>query len=538
MKLHELCSHTKILPLILLLFFLSLLDVNPAGCLANAEWPTVRHGRTLMQAAATPTSNVSTNYLVLAEKRTQRRDPLNNFEIYRDGWDVKNEHYWASVGYTAAIGFVLAGAWLLLGLALLLLLCCCCCCCSRRLKGAHKGGNLFPLLFLLLFTGAAVAGCVFVYIGQGKSNDELSNTLDYVVQESKRVVVRLRNTSAVLAESQSIAVLQFALPSAKKAQIQQLDSQLITAADTLETKTQKNADDISSALNKVRLAMIVVAGVMLLLVLLGFLFSTLGITPLMYMLVIVVWVLVAATWILCGVYIMLNNVVGDTCIAMKQWVANPSAQTSLQDILPCVDISTTNRALNETSGLTNDTVTGINAVISTVLNNGTSQGLPLMCNPLDPSISAPGCVNILSASQDWEPYVCNNPAASQSCRLGGKLTTQLYNQLNKSVVVVNGLYDNIPFLLDLANCQFVREVFTNIRQQHCHPLRKYIKWQFIGLALISGGFMFSIWLWIVFNRRRKHIFFHHIEDDHHNPQFMARGSAPPHQTPPKGDSVL
>lgn len=135
--------------------------------------------------------------------------------------------------------------------------------------------------------------------------------------------------------------------------------------------------------------------------------------------------------------------------------------------------------------------------------------------------------------QDWVPYVCTDPAASQNCRLGGKLTTQLYNQLNKSVVVLNGLNDNIPFLLDLANCQFVRKVFTNIQQKHCHLLRKYIKWQFIGLALISGGFMFSIWLWIVFNRRRKHIFFHHIEDDH-NPQFMARGSAPPQQTPPKG----
>ncbi|KAI5058252.1 hypothetical protein GOP47_0026422 [Adiantum capillus-veneris] len=529
----ELCRQPKIWPCFVLLFFFLAVNCSPrsvhAGCLAgNAglDWAAVRPGgRTLLQ------TNVSTNYLVLAQDRTERRDPLNNFEIYRDGWDVKNKHYWGSAGFTGAVGFVLAAAWLAFGLVLLLLLCCCCCCCHGWLKGSHKGGNLFPFLFLLLFTGAAVAGCVLVYIGQGKLHDELSETLDYVVQESREVVVRLRNTSAVLAESESIAVLQFALPDSRKAQIQQLDSQLNNAANTLETKTADNAHDISEALNKVRLAMIVVAGVMLLLILLGFLFSVLGITVLMYMLVLIVWILVAATWILCGVYIMLNNVIGDTCIAMEQWVANPSAQTSLQEILPCVDINTTDTALDQTRALTNDTVTGINAGISTVLNNGTTQGLPLMCNPLQPTLNAPGCVDISSASQDWLPYVCSNAAASEACQLAGKLTPQIYDQLNRSVLVVNGLNENIPFLLDLANCQFVRQVFTTIREERCHPLRKYIKWQYIGLALISGGFMFSIWLWIVFNRRRKHRFFHHINEDQ-NPQFMARGSGP-HQTPPK-----
>ncbi|MCO5585706.1 hypothetical protein L7F22_039642 [Adiantum nelumboides] len=436
-----------------------------------------------------------------------------------------------SVGYTGAPGFVLAAAWLALGLGLLLLLCCCCCCCRHRLKGSHHGGNLLPFLFLLLFTGAAVAGCVLVYIGQGKLHDELSQTLDYVVQESKGVVVRLRNTSAVLAEAQSIGVLQFALPDSRKVQIQQLDTQLISAANTLQNKTEDNAQNISDVLNRVRLAMIIVAGVMLLLILLGFLFSVLGITCLMYTLIVTVWIFIAATWLLCGVYIMLNNVIGDTCIAMEQWVANPSAQTSLQEILPCVDINTTDRALSQTRTLTNDTVNGINTVLSTVLNSGTTQGLPLMCNPLQPTLNAPGCVDISAASQEWQPYVCSNPAASQGCQLSGRLTPQLYDQLNRSVGVVDGLNDNIPFLLDLANCQFVRQVFTTIRQEHCPPLRKYIKWQYIGLALISGGFMFAIWLWIVFNRRRRHRFSHHVKDDQ-NPQFMARGSAP-QQTPPK-----
>lgn len=33
--------------------------------------------------------------LVLAANRTNRRDPLNNFDKYRGGWNISNRHYWA-----------------------------------------------------------------------------------------------------------------------------------------------------------------------------------------------------------------------------------------------------------------------------------------------------------------------------------------------------------------------------------------------------------------------------------------------------------
>lgn len=33
--------------------------------------------------------------LILAEKRTYRRDPLNDFKKYTGGWNISNEHYWA-----------------------------------------------------------------------------------------------------------------------------------------------------------------------------------------------------------------------------------------------------------------------------------------------------------------------------------------------------------------------------------------------------------------------------------------------------------
>lgn len=33
--------------------------------------------------------------LILAEKRTHRKDPLDNFHRYNGGWNISNTHYWA-----------------------------------------------------------------------------------------------------------------------------------------------------------------------------------------------------------------------------------------------------------------------------------------------------------------------------------------------------------------------------------------------------------------------------------------------------------
>ena len=112
--------------------------------------------------------------------------------------------------------------------------------------------------------------------------------------------------------------------------------------------------------------------------------------------------------------------------------------------------------------------------------------------------------------QAWSTYVCPSNATSPSttCMLGGKLNTIIYNELNLSVNVLNGLIENFPFLLDLANCNFVRDAFTVIREQHCDNLQEDLKWQYIGLAFISGGLMLSILLWIIVNRKREHTFFH------------------------------
>lgn len=51
--------------------------------------------------------------LVLAARRTRRRDPTNNFERYTGGWNISNDHYWA-VSLAPISGLIIMSLGLLL----------------------------------------------------------------------------------------------------------------------------------------------------------------------------------------------------------------------------------------------------------------------------------------------------------------------------------------------------------------------------------------------------------------------------------------
>ena len=50
------------------------------------SWEIRRH---LAEEENTPSS------LILAAKKTRRRDPLENFKFYTSGYNISNKHYWA-----------------------------------------------------------------------------------------------------------------------------------------------------------------------------------------------------------------------------------------------------------------------------------------------------------------------------------------------------------------------------------------------------------------------------------------------------------
>lgn len=105
--------------------------------------------------------------------------------------------------------------------------------------------------------------------------------------------------------------------------------------------------------------------------------------------------------------------------------------------------------------------------------------------------------------QVWTTFTCQ-VSSSGVCTNTGRLTPTLYNQMTAAANVSYGLYHYGPFLVELVDCTYVRQVFTDISKNHCPGLRLYLKWIYVGLVLVSGAVMLSLIFWIIYARERRH----------------------------------
>ncbi|KAL0463493.1 UNVERIFIED_CONTAM: hypothetical protein Slati_0236900 [Sesamum latifolium] len=453
-----------------------------------------------------PAIDVST--LVLAANRTKRPDILSGFHKYRGGWDIANKHYWASVGFTGAAAFILAILWFIsFGLALAVHYCCGC---KININGNGSSWSLrICLLLLIVFTSAAAIGCILLSVGQVEFHGETLDTLNYVVNQSEYTVQTLRNVTEYLSLAKTVSVAQIFLPSDVEADIDRLNVDLNTAADTLEETTDDNSSKIREVFNAVRSALITIAAVMLLI-------SILGLADLHELLqcsAVYLWPSTCDTHL---VTLLCFSAISDTCMAMSEWVENPHAETALSNILPCVDQRTTNQTLFKSKQVINDIANMVNGFVGSVANsnpppqasssyyNQSGPLIPALCYPYDSQLQDRTCsaqeLSMENASLVWQNYTCT-VSANGLCSSVGRLTPNMYTELVAAVNVSYALEHYAPPLLNLQNCNFVRDTFRNITSSYCPPLEHYLRLVNAGLALISVGVMLSLALWILYANR-------------------------------------
>ncbi|XP_024466748.1 uncharacterized protein LOC7475542 isoform X2 [Populus trichocarpa] len=355
-------------------------------------------------------------------------------------------------------------------------------------------------------------GCILLCVGQDDFHGEAMNTLKYVVNQSDYTVQTLKNVTEYLSLAKTINIAQLVLPSNVMDDIDKLNVDLNAAADTLTEKTSENAGKIVKVFNAVRSALITVAAVMLILALLGFLLSILGHQHAIHIFVVSGWLLVAVTFILCGVFILLNNAISDTCLAMEEWVENPHAASALSSILPCVDQRTTNNTLVQSKEVITDIVNVVNTYIYTFANANPSQtefnyynqsgpSMPPLCYPFDSLYQDRQCepreVSMANASVVWQNYTCM-VSSSGLCTTVGRVIPDIYRQLVAAVNESYALEYYTPVLLSLQDCKFVRDTFLEITSSHCPQLEHYLKIVNAGLGLISVGVLLCLVLWILY----------------------------------------
>ncbi|XLS86124.1 hypothetical protein HN51_036290 [Arachis hypogaea] len=514
------------LHLLLLLLSLSLLSfsfsaktsfINPGG-VDDREYKEVLPWKIERRSMAEGDAAANTS-LVLAKERTNRKDPLDHFNRYTGGWNISNKHYIASVVFTAVPFFVVAAVWFVLFGLTLSFICLCYCCCPREPYGYSRLAYALSLIFLILFTIAAIWMSYILYIGQGKFHSSTSNTLGYVVNQADYTAENLRNVSDYLDAAKKIGVDAVFLPSDVQKNINDVQTKIRTAANELSNKTSDNSEKIQEGIDGMRLALIILAAVMLFLAFVGFLFSIFGLQCLVYSLVIAGWVLVAGTFILCGVFLFLHNAVADTCVAMDEWVQNPTAHTALDEILPCVDNATAQETLLRTRDVTHQLVVLVDKIISNVTNknfpssagplyyNQSGPLMPILCDPYNNDLTTRPCadgeVSLDDAAKVWNNYICE-VSSSGICKTPGRMTPTIYGQMAAAVNISFALYHYGPFLVDLEDCTFVRQTFTDISHRHCPGLRKYSQWIYSGLVLVSAAVMLSLIFWVIYARERRH----------------------------------
>ncbi|WJX35501.1 hypothetical protein P8452_23486 [Trifolium repens] len=461
----------------------------------------------------------SPSSLPLAAERTRRKDPFDGFNKYTNGWNISNHHYWTSVSYTAVPVFSIAAIWFLgFGLCLLLLIVGHFCRKSEP-YGYSTTCYSVSLILLILFTFTTLIGCAVLYIGQGSFHRSTTTTLQYVVYQADSAVDKLRNVSDYLAQAKLVGIDRVFLPANVQTDIDTAEADINTSAGTISEKTKENSANIQDLLDSVRMALIIIAAIMLVLTFLGFLFSIFGMQVLVYILVVAGWFLVTGTLILCGLFVILHNVTADTCVAMNEWNQYPTANTALDDILPCVDNATAQETLLRSKEVTSELVNLVNQVITNVSNinfapnftplyyNQSGPLMPLLCDPFRPDMTDRQCdsgeVNLSNATQVYGNFVCQ-ASPSEICTTQGRLTPTFYNQISAGINVGNALYNDAPSLVELQDCTFVRETFTDIYNNHCPGLRRYSRWIYAGLVTVSFAVMFSLIFWVVYGRERRH----------------------------------
>ncbi|KAG0570264.1 hypothetical protein M758_6G143600 [Ceratodon purpureus] len=463
-----------------------------------SEWKFV-HGRALLQA----TTSSSKNYRPLAP-RDDRLDPLNNFNNYYAGYDIKSKHYWASVIFTGISGYAIAVAWLVLGL-LLLLFACCKCMCGPRSHSKRPRSRAFywtPRVIVFLLSGVAVGASVILLIAGRRFNSQVYNVEDVLIKAAQNATDNLHNVSSTLGSVKNI--------------VQPYNQQMYVSLNSTETKLDSLAGVVNDKVfvNKktyqkvfkiVEIVLIVVTSFNLLLITLGFASTFLKWRRFFYLIIFVTWIFIALTWFLFGFFFTVHHVADDTCLAFKEYLQDPR-NTTLDDLLPCADLASSSTQYLQIREVMKSVITSATDNMLYYANGSTS--LTGVCDPLGPApdyhytgICANDTLPIGELSNIVKPFVCNDTRSACLATYTFYVNQSTYDGIAAISKASQTTLDAFPVMEALTNCSLLKTPIDNLVQVRCGPAKVAINRIWICFAVLSSIMVLLICFWCLANRR-------------------------------------
>ncbi|KAK8618968.1 hypothetical protein V6N13_132941 [Hibiscus sabdariffa] len=417
--------------------------------------------------------------IVLAEKQTRRRDPLDHLNYYKGGWNITDRHYHASVAFSSFPFLVIASLWFLL---FGLLMVCACCCCHKYVKSYRCSplAYVLCLVFLVLFTIATIAGCIVMFDGEKRFVGTVYVASNYIVDQGRRISDGLTSVCEYLKSARNITLDNKFLPTDIISHIDTATSQLDANKDTPYLTTKRAADTLSKILKQVNIALISITTTMLLVVFLGF----------------------------CKPFGSPTNCVFDSWLAnfgvyiRDHWMDYYNSHICLVWCISCFP------QLNDRyvhCGVRQRRHGNIQIV--GLYYNQSGPLLHTICDPYNAGNSAKqvcgeGEVASGNATQEWSKSVCQvSPAGI--CRTQGRLTPDLYRKMSSAANISYGLSNFVPFVASLVDCSLIWEILNYMHQHHCPGLTKHSRRVYIGLFVATISVMFCLVSWVFYGRERQ-----------------------------------
>jgi hypothetical protein len=467
------------------------------------------HGRMVLQQTKSTSSNSGGSaedfFFRPLAPRDDRIDPLNGFHKYQAGYDLQNKHYWASVIFTGVYGYGLAVLWLATGLVLSLVVCCHCMCSSQpRFKQPRPPSYYWmPRIIVFILSLIAIGSAAVLFLASREFNTQAYNVEDVIVAAADNATASIHTVSATFSGVQSALQTNF---SNFVATLNSTATDLDNQASFVQSKLVVNKKSYKEVIHIIELVLIVIVSVNLGLIVCGFASTFFRWRRFFYLVIVIAWIMTTLTWAMFGLFLTIDNVASDTCLAVQQYLNDPR-NTTLDALLPCTDLATIDTAYKKTRAGMDNLIHQANQTY-VQYTTGTGIDLTSLCDPMGgpPDYLYTGyCANntlpIGQIPQVIGPFVCDNSSVSV-CNVEGKNITQSQNASISTVLLASqNILDVFPTITGLLNCSFVTNTLSILVKQRCAPAKTAILHIWISFVVLSSVMILLIIFWVLANVR-------------------------------------
>ncbi|XP_047335911.1 uncharacterized protein LOC124939482 [Impatiens glandulifera] len=494
-----------ILSLTVILLTLCLWDDSSSSTSSFSS--TFTMGRRLLQIGNT--NSTSSNFF-------SRVDPLDDFKKYKGGFNITNKHYWSSTIFTGVYGYAIGTVWLLSGLiyGLFLLVAQSCCRTKRVLKKKKKPycnrrHCYVCCILIVFFTILTIVASGLVLGGNVKFHSRAEKVVGIIVGKANTASETIYNTAEAM---KNVNVnLQLTNSSSRQAFsfIDSTSKQLDSQAAEIQRHAKKNRHLINKGLKLANILTVLVVSLSMAALLALPVLQLLKLRRTLYLLLILCWMLTVISWLSFGAYFSIHKFAGDACTAFEDFQQDPY-NNSLSSILPCGELRSAKQVLTGISSRIYNLVNQVNLNISRLHGEDFIQ----VCNPFsappnyqyEPDSCPPKTIKIGAIPGMLRALTCSE-LTNGKCLGGLDISRKDFQTVEAYSSSIQTLLDAYPGMESLLNCESVKDAFTEILQDHCDPLKRYIRMVWAALVFLSIVMVALVLAWIAKAHHEKKIHF-------------------------------